>query len=113
MKMTEEWKRTEAKRLADTAEAKKVPATIAKAQVMKRDGRTEEFIPEKIIVSIVKVGAPVDLARQIAKDIQSKVKEKISTAEIRRIVLEDLRKSKPLFEQDWLIYERVVKKKKQ
>ena len=102
--MTEEWKK---------AEAKKVAVPVVKAQVMKRDGRTEEFIPEKIIVSIVKVGAPVDLARQIAKDIQSKVKEKISTAEIRRIVLEDLRKSKPLWEQDWLLYERVVKKKKQ
>ena len=102
--MTEEWKK---------AEAKKVAVPVVKAQVMKRDGRTEEFIPEKIIVSIVKVGAPADLARQIAKDIQSKVKDRISTAEIRRIVLEDLRKSRPLWEQDWLLYERVVKKKKQ
>ena len=102
--MTEEWKK---------AEAKKVAVPVIKAQVMKRDGRTEEFIPEKIIVSIVKVGAPAELARQIAKDIQGKVKDKISTAEIRRIVLEDLRKSKPLFEQDWIIYERVVKKKRQ
>ena len=95
----------------ERAEAKKVAEPVGKAQVVKRNGRTEEFIPEKIIVSIIKVGAPVDLARQIAKDIQSKVKEKISTAEIRRIVLEDLRKSKPLWEQDWLLYERVVKKK--
>jgi hypothetical protein len=63
--MTEEWKK---------AEAKKVAVPAVKAQVMKRDGRTEEFIPEKIIVSIIKVGAPIDLARQIAKDIQSKVK---------------------------------------
>jgi transcriptional regulator NrdR family protein len=103
-KMSEEKKR---------AEAKKVAEPVVKAHVIKRDGRTEEFVPEKIIVSIVKVGAPADLARQIAKDIQSKVKDKISTAEIRRIVLEDLRKSKPLLEQDWLIYERVVKKKRQ
>ena len=93
-------------------EAKKVAEPVVKALVIKRNGRTEEFIPEKIIVSIIKVGAPADLARQIAKDIQSKVKNKISTAEIRRIVLEDLRKSKPLWEQDWLLYERVVKKKK-
>ncbi|MCJ7634740.1 ATP cone domain-containing protein, partial [Candidatus Bathyarchaeota archaeon] len=78
---------TEEKRIS---EVKKVAEPVVKAQVIKRDGRTEEFIPEKIIVSIVKVGAPVDLARQIAKDIQSKVREKISTAEIRRIVLEDL-----------------------
>ena len=95
------------------AEVKKIADPVVKVQVVKRDGGTEEFIPEKIIVSIIKVGAPVDLARQIAKDIQSKVKNKISTAEIRRIVLEDLRKSKPLWEQDWLLYERVVKKKTQ
>jgi len=93
-------------------EAKKVAEPVVKALVIKRNGRTEEFIPEKIIVSIIKVGAPADLARQIAKDIQARTRaEKISTAEIRRIVLEDLRKSKPLLEQDWLIYERAVKKR--
>jgi hypothetical protein len=32
-------------------------------KVTKRDGRVEEFIPEKIVVSAVKTGAPVDLAR--------------------------------------------------
>ncbi len=80
-------------------------------QVTKRDGTTEEFIPEKIVVSIIKVGAPVDVARQIAKDIQSKVKDKTNTDEIRKVVLEDLRKRKPQWEQDWLIYDRAVKKK--
>ncbi|MCJ7631747.1 ATP cone domain-containing protein [Candidatus Bathyarchaeota archaeon] len=98
------------------SEEKKTPTKIAKPptlKIMKRDGRMEEFVPEKIIVSIVKVGVPTDVARKIAKDIQSKVKEKISTAEIRKIVLENLRKSKPQWEQDWLIYERVVKKRTQ
>jgi 2-phosphoglycerate kinase len=96
------------------SEEKKPPTKTAKLptlKVTKRDGRIEEFVPEKIVVSIVKVGVPTDVARQIAKDIQSKVKEKISTAEIRKIVLENLRKSKPQWEQDWLIYERVVKKR--
>jgi transcriptional repressor NrdR len=32
-------------------------------KVLKRDGREEEFIPEKIVVSILKAGAPVDVAR--------------------------------------------------
>jgi transcriptional repressor NrdR len=94
---------------------KKTPTKIEKPtlHVTKRDGRTEDFIPEKIIVSIIKVGAPADVARQIAKDIQGKVKEKISTAEIRKIVLEDLRKRKPQWEQDWIIYDRAVKRRTQ
>lgn len=72
---------------------------------MKKDGRTEDFLLEKVVVSVVKVGVPAYVARQIAKDTQSKVKEKASTAEIRKIVLEDLRKRKPQWEQDWLVYE--------
>ncbi|MEM4034218.1 MAG: ATPase, partial [Sulfolobales archaeon] len=32
-------------------------------KVVKRDGREEEFIPEKIVVSVLKTGAPVDIAR--------------------------------------------------
>jgi len=30
-------------------------------QIIKRDGKTEEFIPEKIVLS-VKVGTPADMA---------------------------------------------------
>ena len=82
------------------------------SSVTKRDGSTEEFIPEKIVVSVVKVGVPADVARQIAKDVQNKLKEKPSTAEIRKLVLEELRKRKPVWEQDWYVYERAVKKKK-
>ena len=81
--------------------------------VTKRDGRTEEFIPEKIVVSVIKVGVPPDVARQIARDVQNKVKEKASTAEIRTMVLEELRKRKPVWEQDWYVYERAVKKRRQ
>jgi len=80
--------------------------------VTKRNGTTEEFIPEKIVVSILKVGAPVDVARQTAKDTQSKVEDNTSADEIRKIILEDLRKRKPQWEQDWLTYDRAVKKKK-
>lgn len=80
--------------------------------VTKRNGSAEELIPEKIVVSVIKVGAPVDVARQIAKDVQNKLKEKATTAEIRQLVLEELRKRKPVWEQDWYVYERAVKKKK-
>jgi transcriptional repressor NrdR len=89
----------------------KIEKPAPTATVAKRDGRTEEFMPEKIVVSVVKVGVPADVARKIARDIQGKVKGKISTAEIRKIVLENLRKGKLQWEQDWLIYERAVKKR--
>lgn len=103
---------TKIKKLMKMSEEKKTSTKIDKPiSVMKRNGKTEGFIPEKIIVSIVKVGAPVDVARQIAKDIQSKVKDKTNTDEIRKIVLDDLRKRKTQWEQDWLIYERAVKKR--
>ncbi len=39
-------------------------------KVIKRDGREEEFILEKVIVSILKAGAPVDVARKIARKIE-------------------------------------------
>jgi transcriptional regulator NrdR family protein len=68
-------------------------------KVTKRDGSVEEYIPEKIVVSIVKTGAPVDLARQIVKDVEKMVKDKTSTEEIRKKVLEDLKSKKPEYEQ--------------
>jgi len=80
-------------------------------KVTKRDGRVEEFIPEKIVVSAVKTGAPVDLARQIARDVEKTAKDKTSTVEIRKKVLEELRSKKPEYEQNWLVYDRSVKKR--
>ena len=54
-----------------------------------------------------------DVARRIAKDVRKKVKGKVSTAEIGKLVLEDLRKRKPELERGWLMYERAVKKRTQ
>ena len=39
-------------------------------KVKKRDGRKEQFVPEKIVVSAIKSGAPPDFARTIAHDIE-------------------------------------------
>ena len=36
-------------------------------KVTKRDGRTEGFVIEKVVVSMVKSGAPADVAREIAR----------------------------------------------
>ena len=80
-------------------------------KVTKRDGRVEEFIPEKIVVSAVKTGAPVDLARQIAKEVEKTSNDKTNTNEIKKKVLEELRKKNPEYEKAWLVYDRSVKKR--
>lgn len=43
------------------------PFTCMPKYVIKKDGRKEEFIPEKIVVSAIKSGASVNKAREIAK----------------------------------------------
>ena len=82
------------------------------AKVMKRDGAIEDYIHEKIIVSCIKAGAPVSVAREIAAFIGEKIKVETSTAEIKRFVLWMLRQKNPEWENNWLKYEETVKKKK-
>ncbi len=79
--------------------------------VIKRDGRREPFVPEKIVVSAIKSGAPPNDARSIAQAIERDVQEGMKTDEIRRRVLEQLRARNPSWEQHWLIYDESVKKR--
>ncbi len=83
------------------------------ARVTKRDGSVEEFIPEKIVVSCIKAGAPAGVAREIAAFVAEKAKTETSTAEIRRFVLWLLRQKNPEWEKNWLQYEETVKKRKE
>lgn len=78
--------------------------------VVKKDGREEEFIPEKIVVSMVKGGAPLGKAREVADEIQNIDKEKIETKEIRERILEKMRVEHPLLEKKWLAYDKSVKR---
>ena len=80
-------------------------------KVLKKDGTLEEFIPEKIIVSCIKAGAPVGVAREIAAFVEAKAKVEPSTVEIRRFVLWLLRQKNPEWEQNWLRYEETSKRK--
>ncbi|MFX1598106.1 MAG: ATP cone domain-containing protein [Promethearchaeota archaeon] len=79
--------------------------------IKKRDGRSENFVAEKIVVSAVKSGAPASVAREIAKKVEAEVKDGISTKDIKRMVLEMLREENPEWEKNWLIYDREVKKR--
>ena len=80
--------------------------------VKKRDGRTELFVPEKVIVSAVKTGAPIDFARTIAKDIEKIAKDGITTQDIKGKVLSMLKTKNPDWEKNWLVYDNAVKKRK-
>jgi len=80
-------------------------------KVMKRDGRSEDFIVEKVVVSAVKSGAPIGVSRELAKKVESRMHDGMSTKEIKRMVLETLREKNPQWEKNWLTYDRAVKKR--
>ena len=79
--------------------------------VKKRDGRKEVFIPEKIVVSAIKSGAPPDVARIIAQDIERTAKEGITTQEIKTKTLQLLKSENPEWERNWMVYDIAVKKR--
>lgn len=79
--------------------------------VKKRDGRTEPFVPEKIVVSMVKTGAPAEYARTIAQDIAKTASRGITTGEIKTKVLSMLRAENPSWEKIWAVYDAAVKKR--
>ena len=81
-------------------------------KVVKRFGATEEFIPEKIVVSAVKAGAPPSVAREISRTVESKVHDGITTEEIRSLVSELLRERNPDWEKSFQFYDLVVKKRR-
>ncbi len=59
-------------------------------QVKKKDGTLEVFMPEKIVVSIVKSGASYEIAREIAASVSNRSDNVIESSAIREIVLSEL-----------------------
>ncbi|MBS7642253.1 MAG: ATP cone domain-containing protein [Candidatus Bathyarchaeia archaeon] len=83
--------------------------------VVKRDGRREEFIPEKIVVSCLKSGASLDSARKIAKIVEGRILDRglteISARELTRMVLDLLKKENEEWYRNWIVFDRAVKKR--
>jgi len=79
--------------------------------VSKRDGRTEEFMPEKIVVSAVKSGASPEAGREIAGEVKQNAGETISTRDIRTRVLEGLERRNPDWRRNWEVYDQAVKRR--
>jgi transcriptional regulator NrdR family protein len=78
--------------------------------VIKKNGKKESFIKEKIIVSAVKAGAPVEIARKIADKVEEHPEESIKTIWVRKKVLEELEYHNPDWPKRWLNYDKNVKR---
>jgi transcriptional repressor NrdR len=84
-------------------------------KIIKRDGSEEDIIYEKIVVSVLKTGASIDVARKIAFMVIGKLyienKEKISAKELTSIILSFLKKENEEWYRNWIIFDKVVKKR--
>ena len=81
-------------------------------EVTKRDGSTEAFMPEKVVVSAVKAGAPYETARDIASSLSKSSESTMKSTEIREYVLSELRTRKAAKAADsWEAYDRTHKEK--
>ncbi|MHA3964924.1 MAG: ATP cone domain-containing protein [Candidatus Thorarchaeota archaeon SMTZ1-45] len=80
-------------------------------KVTKRDGKTEVFMPEKVVVSAVKAGAPYETARDIASSLSKRSESTMKSTDIRKYVLSELRTRKAAKAADaWETYDRTHKK---
>ncbi len=78
--------------------------------VIKKDGRKEPFIKEKIVVSAVKAGAPPEIARDIADKIGKHPEESIRTKWVRKQVLDELKCHNPEWPKQWLNFDKNIKR---
>jgi transcriptional repressor NrdR len=78
--------------------------------VIKKDGRKEPFIKEKIVVAAVKSGAPVEVARDIAEKIEKHPEDTIKTAWVRKQVLDELHVHNPDWPKRFISYDKNVKR---
>ena len=79
-------------------------------EVVKKDGRKEEFRKEKIVASVEKTGAPKDVAEEIASEVESQPEERVETHEIAKKVLAKLRSHSPAYADKWRGYDKSLKR---
>ena len=76
-------------------------------RVAKRDGSTEVFMPEKVVVSAVRAGAPYEVAQEIAASLAQRPETSMQSMEIREFVLTELRSREAGPAADaWELYDR-------
>ena len=80
-------------------------------EIIKRDGRREEFAPEKLRTSIQKAGAREETAREVARRVEEKTAEGTRTERIKEMVFEELEREEPQVVEKMRRYDREVKKR--
>jgi hypothetical protein len=79
-------------------------------QVRKQDGSLEVFMPEKVVVSIVKNGAPYKDARNIADTLSRRSEATMESSEIREFIHSQLQsKGHSASVESWTRYETEMK----
>jgi transcriptional repressor NrdR len=79
-------------------------------QVRKQDGTLEAFMPEKVVVSIVKSGAPYEDARSVADSLSRRSQKILESSEIRDFVHSELlSKGYESSVENWTQYEAEMK----
>jgi len=79
-------------------------------EVIKKDGSKEPFIKQKIVTSAVKAGAPVNIARRIAREIEGRSDPEISTKDIRKYILDTMELHNPDVAKNWINYDKNIKR---
>jgi len=79
-------------------------------KVIKKNGKKEPFVKEKIVVSALKAGAPVKIARDIADKIEKHPEESIKTKWIRKQVSDHLSLHNPEWPKRFLSYDKNIKR---
>lgn len=78
-------------------------------RIKKRNGEYEEFNETKLYNSIIATGASPEVAHDIVEEVKKRLKEGMSTDEIRRVVLTKLKELDPNAVEAWKFYDRVFK----
>ncbi|BDR93289.1 ATP cone domain-containing protein [Vulcanisaeta souniana] len=82
-------------------------------RVIKRDGSEENFVIEKIVVSILKAGAPIDAARRIARKVECQFMDvdKVTAKDLTKAILTELKKANEEWYRNWVVFDRAVKRR--
>lgn len=80
--------------------------------VVKRDGRKEPFIYEKVVVSVLKTGADIATARRIALRVLCQIPgSEVDARTLTRLILNELKSANPEWYKNWILFDRAVKRR--
>lgn len=85
---------------------------MVKPNKIRKINRSEQLYNEdKIVKSLLNAGVPDKTAKEIVETIQEQLKDGITTQEIRNMLLKELEQRNEEWYDNWIFYERIVKKR--